>query len=82
MLEQNNNPSRRHGLSISGFCVALMLFACGGEETLPADITDVNDIRVRAADAKKSPRNRTQTMAPFQVTLIWRRLQVQRTKKF
>ena len=55
MLEQKNNPSRRHGLSIRGYCVALMLFACGGEETLPADITDVNDIPCPSCGREEEP---------------------------
>ena len=44
MMNQNNKLERTCTQGLVALLLASMVFACGGEESLPADITDINDI--------------------------------------
>ena len=55
MRAKNNKQKLARLSSVAGFCVAMMLVACGGEESLPADITDVNDIPCPSCGRNEEP---------------------------
>ena len=55
MRTQNNEPRLSSLSRITTLWVGIMLVACGGEESLPADITDVNDIPCPSCGRDEEP---------------------------